>query len=129
MVDSTHCSQCNGPLIDVDFYGERLVGCIECNRWTRDGWLFIDLPEEDIEALRAERAPKIVAEFLELETGWTMLRDDGWYAYYNDEKPLGPFATEAEAARNGPRVAVLRPLQLGKAVGSPELRLNLLLSG
>ena len=24
-----------------------------------------------------------------------MLRDDGWYAYYNEEKPLGPFATEA----------------------------------
>jgi len=112
MVDSTHCSQCNGPLIDVDFYGERLVGCIECNRWTRDGWLFIDLPEEDIEALRAERAPKIVAEFLELETGWTMLRDDGWYAYYNDEKPLGPFATEAEAARagqgGGPEAASVR---------------------
>jgi len=65
MVDSTHCSQCNGPLIEVDFYGERMIGCIECNRWTRDGWIFIDLPEEDIEALRAERAPKIVAEFLE----------------------------------------------------------------
>ena len=79
MVDSTHCSQCNGPLIEVDFYGERMIGCIECNRWTRDGWIFIDLPEEDIEALRAERAPKIVAEFLELETGWTMLRDEGWY--------------------------------------------------
>jgi hypothetical protein len=30
-----------------------------------------------------------------------MLRDDGWYAYYNEEKPLGPFATEAEAARAG----------------------------
>src|SRR6188474_2415069 len=57
MVDSTHCSQCNGPLIEVDFYGERMIGCIECNRWTRDGWIFIDLPEEDIEALRAERAP------------------------------------------------------------------------
>src|SRR4029078_13235020 len=29
MVDSTHCSQCNGPLIEVDFYGERMIGCIE----------------------------------------------------------------------------------------------------
>src|SRR6185437_13387393 len=87
MVDSTHCSQCNALLIEIDLYGERMIGCIECNRWTRDGWIFIDLHEEDIEALRAERAPKIVAEFLELETGWTMLRDDGWYAYYNDEKP------------------------------------------
>jgi hypothetical protein len=101
MVDSTHCSQCNGPLIDIDFYGERMIGCIECNRWTRDGWIFIDLPEEGIEALRADRAPQTIAEFLELETGWTMFRDDGWYAYYNDEKPLGPFATEVEAARAG----------------------------
>jgi hypothetical protein len=101
MVDSTHCSQCNGPLIEIDFYGERLVGCIECNRWTRDGWLFIHLPEEDLEALRADRGPETIAEFLELEVGWTMLRDDGWYAYYNEEKPLGPFATEAEAARAG----------------------------
>jgi hypothetical protein len=24
-----------------------------------------------------------------------------WWAYYNDEKPLGPFAREAEAARAG----------------------------
>jgi len=29
MTDSTHCSQCNGPLTEVDFYGARLVGCIE----------------------------------------------------------------------------------------------------
>jgi hypothetical protein len=101
MIDSTHCSQCNGPLIEIDFYGERLVGCIECNRWTRDGWLFTHLPEEDLQALRADREPETIAEFLELEIGWTMLRDDGWYAYYNEEKPLGPFATEAEAARAG----------------------------
>jgi hypothetical protein len=101
MTDSTHCSQCNEPLIETDFYGERLIGCIECNRWTRDGWLFIILPEEDIEALRADREPETIAMFLELETGWTMLRDSDWYAYYNDEKPIGPFATEAEAARAG----------------------------
>jgi hypothetical protein len=30
-----------------------------------------------------------------------MLFDDGWWAYYNDEKPLGPFPTEGEAARAG----------------------------
>jgi hypothetical protein len=76
MVDSTHCCQCNGPLIEVDFYGERMIGCIECNRWTRDGWIFIDLPEEDIEALRADREPQTIAEFLELKTASTMLRGD-----------------------------------------------------
>jgi hypothetical protein len=30
-----------------------------------------------------------------------MLRDKGWYAYYDEEEPLGPFATEVEAARAG----------------------------
>jgi hypothetical protein len=95
-----------------------MVGCIDCNRWTRDGWLYIHLAEEDLAALRADRGPKTIAEFLELQTGWTMLRDDGWYAYYNEEKPLGPFATEAGsgasrakgvAKRNGPRRLVLGP--------------------
>jgi hypothetical protein len=31
------CSRCNRPLIEIDYYGERLVGCIECNRWGRPG--------------------------------------------------------------------------------------------
>jgi hypothetical protein len=25
------CSNCSGLLIEIDHYGERLVGCIECN--------------------------------------------------------------------------------------------------
>jgi hypothetical protein len=33
---------------------------------------------------------KTIAEFKRLEIGWTMLLDDGWWAYYNDEKALGP---------------------------------------
>ena len=34
---------------------ERLVGCIECNRWNWRGSnrLFMELPEEDLEALKA----------------------------------------------------------------------------
>jgi hypothetical protein len=32
MIDSTHCSRCDALLIEIDFYGARLVGCIECNR-------------------------------------------------------------------------------------------------
>ena len=102
MVDSTHCSQCSAQLTEIDFYGERMVGCIDCNRWTRDGWLYIHLAEEDLAALRADRGPKTIAAFLELQTGWTMLRDDGWYASYNEEKPLGPFAT-GRSARAGLR--------------------------
>jgi hypothetical protein len=53
MVDLTHCSQCNTLLIEIDHYGERLVGCVECNRWTRNGWLYRQLPEQDLEALEA----------------------------------------------------------------------------
>jgi hypothetical protein len=29
------CPHCHRPLIEIDHYGERLIGCIECNRW---GW-------------------------------------------------------------------------------------------
>jgi hypothetical protein len=42
---------------------ERLIGCIECNRWSWRGGdrLFMELSEEDLEALRAvkkETAPR-----------------------------------------------------------------------
>jgi hypothetical protein len=48
------CPSCNGPLIEIDHYGEHLVGCIECNRWS---WrLFMKLPDDDLKALR-ELAP------------------------------------------------------------------------
>jgi hypothetical protein len=46
------CPNCHGALIEIEYYGERLVGCIECNRWTRDQSLFMSLPEEDLQALR-----------------------------------------------------------------------------
>jgi hypothetical protein len=49
------CPCCNGPLIEIDRFSERLVGCVECNRWT---WresenISMGLPEEDLEALKA----------------------------------------------------------------------------
>jgi hypothetical protein len=49
------CPHCRGPLIEIDHYGERLVGCIECNRWRWPGSESVSmaLPEEDLEALRA----------------------------------------------------------------------------
>jgi len=51
------CPHCHRPLIEIDYYGERLIGCIECNRWGRpeDDTLPIQLVEDDIEALRARR--------------------------------------------------------------------------
>lgn len=47
------CPNCHGPLIEIDHYGDRLIGCIKCNRW---GWPgsnkpFMELPEDDLQAL------------------------------------------------------------------------------
>lgn len=53
----TNCNFCGGPVIEIDHHGEPLVGCIDCNRWSWHGSerdrLFMELPEEDIDALRA----------------------------------------------------------------------------
>jgi hypothetical protein len=54
-VQLENCPSCRGPLIEIDRYGERLVGCIECNRWRWPGSESVSmaLPKEDLEALRA----------------------------------------------------------------------------
>jgi hypothetical protein len=49
------CAACNGPQIEIERFGGRFVGCIECNWWT---WptsesLSMALTEEDLEALSA----------------------------------------------------------------------------
>ena len=46
------CDRCGERLIEIDHYGERLVGCIERNRWRGSDRLFMELPEEDLEALK-----------------------------------------------------------------------------
>ena len=43
-----------GTLIEIDRFGERLIGCVVCNLWT---WptspsVSMALPEDDLEALR-----------------------------------------------------------------------------
>ena len=48
-----NCDRCKRPLIEIDHYGERLIGCIECNRWQGGKRAFVvELSVEDIEALR-----------------------------------------------------------------------------
>jgi hypothetical protein len=46
----------------IDYYGEMLIGCIDCNRWGRpdDKKLIMELLEDDLEALRAsiKRKPR-----------------------------------------------------------------------
>ena len=47
------CDRCDQPLIEIDRYGERLTGCIECNCWSGNKSAFIvELSVEDIQALR-----------------------------------------------------------------------------
>jgi hypothetical protein len=53
-----NCPYCQHPLTEIDYYGEPLVGCIECNRWGRPGdkTLVMELLEADLEALRKARS-------------------------------------------------------------------------
>lgn len=32
-----NCPYCKRPLTEIDYYGELIIGCIECNRWGRPG--------------------------------------------------------------------------------------------
>jgi hypothetical protein len=48
-------------VIEIDHYGERLIGCIDCNRWSWQGSkrLLMELPEEDLHALRERGTWKV----------------------------------------------------------------------
>jgi hypothetical protein len=47
------CDRCGAQLIELDRYGERLTGCLECNVWWGSKRAFIiELSVEDFEALR-----------------------------------------------------------------------------
>jgi len=52
-----NCPYCHRRLIKIDYYGEILIGCIECNRWSRPGdkTLVMELMEGNLAALRATR--------------------------------------------------------------------------
>jgi uncharacterized protein YbaR (Trm112 family) len=51
------CPYCKRPLMEIDHYGEVLVGCIDCNRWGHPGdeKHIMELMESDLEALRQTR--------------------------------------------------------------------------
>jgi hypothetical protein len=47
------CDRCESPLIEIDYYGERLVGCLECDVWQGSKRAFVvELSVEDVQALR-----------------------------------------------------------------------------
>jgi hypothetical protein len=52
-----NCPYCRRKLTQIDYYGEVLIGCINCNRWGRPGdkRLIMELMEADLKALRATR--------------------------------------------------------------------------
>jgi hypothetical protein len=53
------CPHCDGALVEIDLYGEHLIGCVQCNlwEWRDDDGLFRQLKEEDIAALRERVRP------------------------------------------------------------------------
>jgi hypothetical protein len=51
------CTVCDRPMIEIERAGERLIGCIECNRWTwpdsESETLSMALPEDDLYVIKA----------------------------------------------------------------------------
>lgn len=48
-----NCDRCDSPLNEINHYGERLTGCLECNSWRSNRRAFIvELTVEDVHALR-----------------------------------------------------------------------------
>jgi hypothetical protein len=49
------CDRCGAPLVEIDHYGERLIGCVKMQsvKWRGGKSLVIELSQSDLEALRA----------------------------------------------------------------------------
>ena len=47
------CPDCEQPVLEIDHYGERLTGCLECYRWRgRKRAFIVELSVEDFKAFR-----------------------------------------------------------------------------
>ena len=54
--DDMQCERCQQLLIEIERYGDHLIGCVECNCWQSNKSAFImDLAVGDIQALRDGR--------------------------------------------------------------------------
>jgi hypothetical protein len=50
---SEFCELCEGRLIEMNRYGERLTGCVECNQWLSERSAFVvELSVEEIVAIK-----------------------------------------------------------------------------
>jgi hypothetical protein len=47
-----HVAVCNHPRVEIDAWGQRLHGCIQCNQWMSADGEWLRLPEADIATLR-----------------------------------------------------------------------------
>jgi len=47
------CERCEGQLVEIDHWGERLTGCPTCNRWQAASGEWCRLASDDIIALRS----------------------------------------------------------------------------
>jgi hypothetical protein len=56
------CERCSGKLVEIDHYGERLTGCLKCNRWQAATGEWCRLAPDDIVALRALQRSKRVTQ-------------------------------------------------------------------
>jgi hypothetical protein len=59
------CPHCDTSLIEIDHYGDRLIGCVECNRWMGEGKILMQLDEADITGLRGKTQSRLVPLFLQ----------------------------------------------------------------
>jgi hypothetical protein len=51
-----NCERGGSPLKEIDHYGERLTGCLECNVWRSSKRAFVvELSAEDMKALKRLR--------------------------------------------------------------------------
>jgi hypothetical protein len=57
-MSSDYCEPCEGRLVEIDHYGERLWGCPNCNRWQAAMGEWCRLAADDIVALRAVKSTK-----------------------------------------------------------------------
>jgi len=73
------CERCQQLLIEIERYGDHLIGCVECNCWQSNKSAFImDLAVGDIQALRT------VGKHLTFD-------DETWQAMHDLESDIDQF--------------------------------------
>ena len=56
------CKRCDQTLVEIDHWGERLMGCPKCNRWQTSNGEWCRLAPDDTMALRALKEFRLRSE-------------------------------------------------------------------